>query len=444
MIVIAARVVFTFLVLIFTSFSVNAGSKDTLSSLTFDELLSVEVGKGGQGVFVSGSYDGLNQPINIGLVLPVSKYPTYSTELIAAADSAAEIINKHGGILGRPIAIIRGDDASNNDMAMSVTKELLDDFNAQVLIGPVESDRAQQVAEQLTLPNDIPLIAPTASMNQLVENNSRGLVYRLIASNAMQGEAIAKHIAQQSRHKKVIVIRTKHDYDIELTNEIIDSLNKKNGKVIEQIVLSRLVNYKEYNMKPVIQTLKNDKPQTVIVILPQFQAVQVLEHIEQANLSSMPLFITADLVKPTPIINADLPEIKKCLSMVIAESQRVDYNVFKQVSEKLNLDSTTYDSAYFFDSVFIMAYAKIYAQLNKVSFDEAILKITADGIQLTPDDFHRFPELATKHTSFQFDGASGRTHLNNNGHNVAASLYFWSPETANKPLRKCGKANRQS
>lgn len=438
MIVIAVRVVFTFLALTFAITPVVAGTKDTLSSLTFDELLSVEVGEGGKGVFVSETYADLKQPINVGLVLPVSKYPTYSTELIAAADSAAELINQQGGILGRPIAIIRGDDASSNETAMSVTQELINDFNARAIIGPIESDRAQQVARQLTLPNAIPLIAPTASMNQLVEKNNRGLVYRLIASNAMQGEAIANHIAGLKRHEKVIIIRTKHDYDIELSNEIINSLKKQNGTIDSQIVLSRLVNYKEYNMKPVIKQLKNVKPQSVVVILPQFQAVQVLEHIEQANLSPMPLFITADLVKPAPIMNADLSEIKKCLSMVVSESQRVNYNVFKQVSEKLNLDSNTYDSAYIYDSVFIMAYAKTYAKVNDVSFDQAVQNITSDGTELTPDDYNRFHELAKKHSHFQFIGASGRTHLNSNGHNVAASLYFWSPEADKVRLNQCG------
>ena len=69
------------------------------------------------------------EPIKIGILDPLSSpYKTSSIHDVHGANVAVDLFNKRGGVLGRPVAILEADDASNTETAIkAATKFVRDD-----------------------------------------------------------------------------------------------------------------------------------------------------------------------------------------------------------------------------------------------------------------------------------------------------------------------------
>ena len=66
-----------------------------------------------------------DEPIKIGILDPLSSpYKTSSIHDVHGANVAVDLFNKKGGVLGRPVAILEADDASNPDQAVKVATKV--------------------------------------------------------------------------------------------------------------------------------------------------------------------------------------------------------------------------------------------------------------------------------------------------------------------------------
>jgi len=72
--------------------------------------------------FVVAACGGKNQPIRIGLSLPLTDPAVLP--MIRGADLALRQINEAGGVNGRPLELVRRDDFGEPDSAVQVAAEL--------------------------------------------------------------------------------------------------------------------------------------------------------------------------------------------------------------------------------------------------------------------------------------------------------------------------------
>ena len=81
------------------------------------------------------------EPIKIGILDPLSgPYQTSSIHDVHGAHVAADLFNKRGGVLGRPIVILEADDASNPDTAVNAAMKIIKEDRVDVLMGTFNGD----------------------------------------------------------------------------------------------------------------------------------------------------------------------------------------------------------------------------------------------------------------------------------------------------------------
>lgn len=87
------------------------------------------------------------EPIKIGILDPLSSpYKTSSIHDVHGANVAVDLFNKQGGVLGRPVAILEADDASNPDQAVRVATKFIKEDRVDVLMGTFNGDCALAVS----------------------------------------------------------------------------------------------------------------------------------------------------------------------------------------------------------------------------------------------------------------------------------------------------------
>jgi branched-chain amino acid transport system substrate-binding protein len=87
------------------------------------------------------------EPIRIGIIDPLSSpYKTSSIHDVHGATVAVDLFNKRGGVLGRPVAILEADDASNPEQAVQVATKFIKDDRVDVLMGTFNGECALAVS----------------------------------------------------------------------------------------------------------------------------------------------------------------------------------------------------------------------------------------------------------------------------------------------------------
>src|SRR5687767_1504907 len=82
-------------------------------------------------------------PIRIGILDPLAKgtpYTTSSIHDVHGANVAVDLYNKRGGVLGRQVAIIEADDASNVQTALKAATKLIKEDKVDFLMGTFNGD----------------------------------------------------------------------------------------------------------------------------------------------------------------------------------------------------------------------------------------------------------------------------------------------------------------
>src|SRR5215510_14253566 len=86
------------------------------------------------------------EPIKVGIIDPLSSpYKTSSIHDVHGATVALDMYNKRGGVLGRQVAIVEADDASNVQAAVKAATKLIKEDRVDFLMGTFNGDVALAV-----------------------------------------------------------------------------------------------------------------------------------------------------------------------------------------------------------------------------------------------------------------------------------------------------------
>src|SRR5512147_2601501 len=115
----------------------------TGGALVFGDLIDQVLGLTGRSRAAAAG-----EPIKIGILDPLSSpYKTSSIHDVHGANVAVDLFNKNGGVLGRPVAILEADDASNVQTALKVDTKFIKDDRVDFLMGTFNGDVALAVSD---------------------------------------------------------------------------------------------------------------------------------------------------------------------------------------------------------------------------------------------------------------------------------------------------------
>lgn len=180
------------------------------------------------GVALMGSAQA--QDLKIGILGPITgPNAAFGKQLTDGGDQAIADINAAGGMLGRKLVAVRGDDASDPKQGVSVANKMVSE-GVKHLVGPFNSG-VTIPASEVYAENGAMLITPSATNPKVTE---RGLwnVFRTCGRDDQQGAVAAEYLVKNFAGKKVAVVHDKTPYGQGLADETKKAMNAKNVREV--------------------------------------------------------------------------------------------------------------------------------------------------------------------------------------------------------------------
>ncbi|MDP4005227.1 branched-chain amino acid ABC transporter substrate-binding protein [Methylobacterium sp. NEAU K] len=168
--------------------------------------------------------------MKIGVAAPLTgPYAAFGAQIRNGASQAIDDINKAGGIKGRTLEILIGDDASDPKQGVSVANKFAGD-GVKMVVGTFNSG-VSIPASDVYLDAGIIQVTP-ASTN--VKFTERGMwnTFRTCGRDDQQGTVAGTYLAEHFKGKKIAFVHDKTPYGKGLAEETLKALKAKGGKEV--------------------------------------------------------------------------------------------------------------------------------------------------------------------------------------------------------------------
>lgn len=197
-----------------------------------------------------------SETIKIGVAGPMTgDQSKMGTDFKNGVSLAVEEWNARGGVLGKKIEIIIGDDQHDPKQAVSVANKVVNE-GAVGVIGHFNSS-CSIPASDIYVRGNIPMISPGSTNPQLTEKGYRN-VFRVCGRDDQQGKVAADFVSSQLKLKKIAVIHDKTTYGQGLADEFRKALGDKGDVVFYGGIVQG-----DKDFKGVLTTIREKKPELV-------------------------------------------------------------------------------------------------------------------------------------------------------------------------------------
>ena len=367
-----------------------------------------------------------DESVNFGIMAPISEFPVYSAEIIAASDMAAEFINTNGGINGRRLVILRADDKESTPVSALLAEQLIKEHRVEAIIGPATSDSVVDVLQQVTIPNKVPLISQAASSNVLSEVGGNYQFWRMVANNEQQLKLMSDYLHKQLKHKRVYLMTGRDIYSREIADGLTEYFDSLENGWVGQLAISDLVHLAEMSFAKEIKSIQEQGVTTIVITLVNAQVKDMIRKIQQHWSGKYPIIMVGDTVTPKYLVDAHLGDINSCIFSYVGTQSDLKPALSNKISEAIDTIATGFDGAYVFDATMILSMAKILSEKFDLSIKQAVSLIASDGHPIKFTDFAKLVDLYRQHKSFSYFGYSGRVLFNAKGDNLTAYSKVYS------------------
>ncbi len=207
-------------------------------------------------------------------------------------DIAVQEINDAGGVLGKPVKVIEGDDGTSPTVAQATYAKLINTDKVDAIIGPAPSGVAAKLAETLGT-DQVPVCSGSTTAANLTGVGD-GYFFRTAPGDSLQGPALAELITGDN-HAKVAIIARNDDYGKGFS-ESLDAALKESGATVTKVVLYNPDSPTGYAAD--VQKVVDSKPDAVAVIGFNDDGAQIINEMigQGAGPSDIPIY-TADGMK---------------------------------------------------------------------------------------------------------------------------------------------------
>lgn len=165
-----------------------------------------------------------DKPLKFGGLLSKTGALAYTTPpMAAAAKLAIAEINAAGGVLGKDVEWVEGDDGTDPSVAMA-TIDRHAAAGVQILIGPGASGVALGSLPE-ALKNGMIMFSPCNTSASLTTVDDKGLYFRTAPSDILQARAIADVILRDGG-RKVAIVAHSANYGTNLAKDVVKELVK--------------------------------------------------------------------------------------------------------------------------------------------------------------------------------------------------------------------------
>ncbi len=172
----------------------------------------------------------------------------YGKSTYNGVQMAIDEVNAKGGVLGKKIKLVQGDNKSEPAEAGNIATKLITKDKAVVLIGPATSG-CVAASSPIATSNKVPLMAPVATAPMITvekDGKVKPFIFRACFIDPFQGKVMATFADKSLHLKKVaILFDSSSDYSKGLSDVFAQTLEKSGGKIVgKEAFLAKDVDFK--------------------------------------------------------------------------------------------------------------------------------------------------------------------------------------------------------
>ncbi len=393
-------------------------------------------------VIVSGCDDDDDDQssVKIGLIFPLSTSnngkPRHHAALLAA---------QHLSEAGYTVQTAVGDSKSDRIAGVDAARRLVENWNAQVLIGAASSGVTIEIAEWISILREIPQISYSSTATKMTNLRDDDFLFRTAPSDILQGRVLAQLARNQfgvfpDKFDRVAILHGE-DYYGEGLYRIFEEEFQNLGGIITHALSHQISSPRDFDEPPSFKTelkllAKTGDPQALIAIsLSQDSDVYIKQAIEGGFFSQ---FIFVDANRANTIFKNKADEIAlegMCGTSPIAPQNTESLNTFTASYQAEFGESTATYLPNTYDAVIIAGLAAYEAK----SKGEGVTPITirnhlrsvagppGEKIKAGPVELKRALKLLNSGQEIDYVGASGEVDFDNNG-DVETPYEIWCYE----------------
>ncbi|NRQ40111.1 ABC transporter substrate-binding protein [Nonomuraea sp. NN258] len=172
--------------------------------------------------------------LTVGTLLPMTGSLAFlGAATSTAVDLAVQDVNAAGGVLGRPVRLIRADSGdSTDDLAVAAVRELAG-AETDVIVGAASNTVSLGVLDAVT-EEGMTMISPSTTATLLTTAYDRGLFFRTAPSDTLQGRLVGR-LAAEDGNRTAAFIALDDPYGDVLVAEAEAELSKAGVEVVKKI-----------------------------------------------------------------------------------------------------------------------------------------------------------------------------------------------------------------
>lgn len=243
-------------------------------------LLTVALGSGSD----AGKMAGRNEdPIKVGVYLDLTGQTSgFGQSTLNGIKMAAEEINAAGGISGRQLKLVIGDEQGEPDKIVAVVKKLIEEDKVHALLGEVASTYSLMAAPHAQAAR-VPMIAPSSTNPQLTQAGD--YIFRTCFIDPFQGEALAKFAALTLKTKRAAIM---FDPDSTYSQWLVTPFEREFIKLGGRIVRKQSYSQIDRDFSTQLTSIRAAKPD-VIYIPGYYSSAAIIAHQARQMKMNQPL-----------------------------------------------------------------------------------------------------------------------------------------------------------
>ncbi|GBD13530.1 Leucine-, isoleucine-, valine-, threonine-, and alanine-binding protein [bacterium HR24] len=374
--------------------------------------------------------------LRIALLVPFTgALAPFGPDFANAANLAVEHINAAGGVLGKPVRLIIGDDGTNPDQGVAEARRLVDIERVSAIVGAAASGVTLPIAESVTVPKKIVQISPSATSPALTTLRDDDYLFRTPISDAAQGVVLAR-LVRELGFSKVCTMYVNNAYGQGLSETFTRTFQQLQGSVTAQ-VSHTATTAPSYASE--LQRCVSGGPEALVAIsYPEGQADVYLREALERNLVRNFVFVdgtkSADMFAKLGWDRFNGMKGTAPGALQTDAGRRFD-DLFEQKYRYRYQNPFVRES---YDAVMVIALAAEKAQsTDPTKIRDALRDIAnAPGRKFGPgpDDVKAALEAIRRGEDIDYDGASGSVEFDRNGDVTIGAIEVWRVDAAARRL----------
>jgi len=225
------------------------------------------------------------------VVAPLSGWQANGGQtVLGGARTMADQINRQGGLLGYKVVVNGLDDLADDDTATAQAQEIAGAIKqGKKVIGVIGHLNSGQTLAAMQVYKSLPLIVitPTASEVSLTKQGYRNF-FRVNATDAAQGPALAKFIVEQLGGKRIVVVHADNEYGNGLRDQITNAFKSMSVTPVATVKIPEAqTTYAKF-----VATIKDAQPDVVFLAGYETEGMILAPELRDAGIAAK--FICSD------------------------------------------------------------------------------------------------------------------------------------------------------